>query len=226
MNQKADAEDTTRARVQTSASIIRALCTPGTAAVVVVHFCHGCTHYIGLAWLPTYFNQIWLVPKGSLALVVLPYVAHIAILQVGGRMADWITHRYGVWRSRVLMNSLGFLLSAACYAVVPLANTTGGALLALVGAVGFMGLSISGFETNKMDLVPPEHIGLFQSVANTIGNLSGVLAVPAASRIVQAGSSSRPGEPSWDLVFVLMALLHVFAAAVFATFASVRRIQV
>ena len=65
-------------------------------------------------------------------------------------------------------------------------------MAALSASIGFTGFSGAGYSVNYLDL-SPHYVGIFFSIGNTIGNISGVIAPIVAGQILQAGKSSGGG---------------------------------
>ena len=88
-----------------------------------------------------------------------------------------------------------------------------------------------GYEANKLDIASAEHVGLLQSLVNTLANTSGLIAVPTAAWIVERGAGmdetheARSGGAGnliagWSGVFTMVATLYLVASVVFLRWAT------
>ena len=87
-----------------------------------------------------------------------------------------------------------------------------------------------GYEASKLDIASAEHVGLLQSLVNTMANTSGLVAVPLAAWIVERGEgpAAQPDSAEvggwllagWGGVFVMVAGLYCVATVVYLRWAT------
>ena len=97
-------------------------------------------------------------------------------------------------------------------------------------STAFFGVA-GGYEASKLDIASAEHVGLLQSLVNTLANTSGLIAVPTAAWIVERGAEmdetheARSGVAGnliagWGGVFTMVASLYLVASVVFLRWAT------
>lgn len=164
-------------------------------------------------WLPTYLHDVLGMPRRSLWLGALPYLADALAGVAFGGLCDWLvrTRRLSVLTTRKVATSVGLLGPAVCH--VAFALTTSPALAIAIQTVSGLCFAAvaSGAHANHADL-STRYAGLTFAIANTLASLPAVLAGPVTAALVEATGS-------WRAVFGLAAAINVMATGVYVTLA-------
>jgi hypothetical protein len=83
-----------------------------------------------------------------------------------------------------------------------------------------MSLATGGFEATYLDIASPKLVGSLKGLSNTLGALSGVLAMPYTSVVL------RVTDGSWRAVFASLAVYFCIGMAVFAGYGTSERVLV
>lgn len=190
-------------------------------AICITQFFHNFTHYTILSWLPTYFKQVYGIKTGSLSITFLPYAAMALASNLGGFLADsLLTRGLPLTRVRKLVTAVSNTGAAVCIVAFAMAETVPMALLFIALSLSFQSLNTGGFESSYLDVAQSSLAGLFKSVANTLGALSGMLAIRLSTLIL------RWSDGSWRVMFASLAVWHCIGALIFTTYATSDRILV
>ncbi|CAF2125897.1 unnamed protein product [Brassica napus] len=166
---------------------------PPVWALIISHFCHNWGTFILLTWMPTYYNQAWL-------LCVLPWFTMAVLANVGGWIADTL-----------IMQSIGFLGPAFFLTQLSRVKTPAMAVLCMACSQGADAFSQSGLYSNHQD-IGPRYAGVLLGLSNTAGVLAGVFGTAATGYILQRGS--------WDDVFKVAVGLYLIGTLVWNLFAT------
>eukprot|EP00730_Choanoeca_flexa_P002734 TRINITY_DN11154_c0_g1_i3.p1 TRINITY_DN11154_c0_g1~~TRINITY_DN11154_c0_g1_i3.p1 ORF type:complete len:478 (+),score=66.96 TRINITY_DN11154_c0_g1_i3:97-1434(+) len=187
---------------------------PSTFPIFVGHFAHAFCHFLALSWLPTYYEEVDKesfedAHRSHAMQLMAPYIIMTSCSMLGGQVADYAI-RSGVDKSYVrrLAEAFGYGIGATAMSLFMLVEPGFVASALLSISIGSSGFATSGHEAAKLDVAPPEYVGLLQGVSNTLAALSGVLGVPIAAYINKAFNS-------WKAVFALVGLVYGVAGFIF-----------
>ncbi|XP_052200346.1 probable anion transporter 5 isoform X1 [Diospyros lotus] len=198
-------------------------------AIVVNNFTFHYALYVLMNWLPTYFElglQLSLQEMGSSKMM--PYLNMFIFSNIGGVIADHLITRriLSVNKTRKILNTVGFMVSAFALMAIPLFRTSGGAVFCSSVALGFLALGRAGFAVNHMDIAP-RYAGIVMGVSNTAGTLAGIIGVDFTGRLLEAAKTADldlSNPESWRSVFCIPGLLCIFSSIVFLLFSTGERI--
>jgi ACS family D-galactonate transporter-like MFS transporter len=156
-------------------------------------FCFDYYWYFLVNWLPDYLvtvRGLTIVKAGIFA--ALPYFVFGASEPIGGWIADrMIRLGYNETRVRKGIVTIAFLMGLF---LVPAARvTTPGTAVALIIAGCLVGLATGNLLVILQSCAPPEEIGLWTGVFNTVGNVAGILSpIITGVLIAKTGSYTPP----------------------------------
>lgn len=198
-------------------------------AILINNFTFHYALYVLMNWLPTYFEQglqLSLQDMGSSKMV--PYLVMFLFSNIGGVIADKLITKkiMSVTRTRKLLNTVGFIVSALALMALPLFRTSGGAVFCSSVSLGFLALGRAGFAINHMDIAP-RYAGIVMGVSNTAGTLAGIVGVGLTGYLLEASKatfSDLTSPESWRSVFFIPGYLCLFSSIVFLLFSTGERI--
>jgi MFS transporter, ACS family, solute carrier family 17 (sodium-dependent inorganic phosphate cotransporter), other len=174
-----------------------------------------------LSWLPTYYHHVFDQETGSLWFTSIPYLAMAVAANFGGWGADrMISRGVSLTRARMIMTTIA-LSGASLFLVlfsVQRSMPTSVALMAV--SLAFMSLVTGGFEANYLDIASPKLVGSLKGLSNTLGALSGVLAMPYTLLVL------RLTGDSWRAVFASLALFFCLGMGVFGLYGTSERVLI
>ncbi|CAL9769092.1 unnamed protein product [Musa acuminata subsp. burmannicoides] len=179
-------------------------------AIVVNNFTFHYALYVLMNWLPTYFElglQLSLQEMGSSKMM--PYLNMFIFSNIGGVLADYLITRriFSVTKTRKLLNTVGFIVSALALMALPSFRNSRGTVLCSSVSLGFLALGRAGFAVNHMD-VAPRYAGIVMGISNTAGTLAGIVGVGLTGRILEAAKKDDvdlSSSESWRSVFFIPA---------------------
>ncbi|KAL6654808.1 hypothetical protein ACP70R_008273 [Stipagrostis hirtigluma subsp. patula] len=198
-------------------------------AIVVNNFTFHYALYVLMNWLPTYFElglQLSLQDMGSSKM--LPYFNMFIFSNIGGVVADHLITRriLSVTKTRKLLNTIGFVVSAIALMALPLFSTPSGTVICSSISLGFLALGRAGFAVNHMD-VAPKFAGIVMGVSNTAGTLAGIVGVGLTGSILEGAKASNKDltrSETWKTVFFVPGYLCIFSAIIFLIFSTGEKI--
>mmetsp|Transcript_36972 Transcript_36972/g.73165 ORF Transcript_36972/g.73165 Transcript_36972/m.73165 type:complete len:472 (-) Transcript_36972:70-1485(-) len=155
-------------------------------AIIVPHFCFNWGYYLCLSILPDYFQTTFNTKWEQMGIItVLPYIFQFVIENLSGLFADRVLLRRWGWSLvRIRKVCTAVALGGAGIMFLMLRTVPGcsgtschGIVLAAVyvtAAVGFGGVSYSGFQINYLD-ISPQYASQLLALGNTIATVPGVL---------------------------------------------------
>jgi ACS family sodium-dependent inorganic phosphate cotransporter len=196
----------------------RLLATPAVWAIFVAHFCSNWSLYVLLAWLPSYFKSTFGVSLANAGLLsAAPWALYFVMGNLGGVIADRliVAGRSRTFVRKLMQNAAlvacgGFLL------LVPLAGSATAAMLLVCGASGSISLCLSGFAANPFDIAP-RYADVVWGISNTGGTIPGIIGVAVTGFLIDR-------THSYDMPFVLTAVVGFIGALVYWRFASGERL--
>ncbi|KAG0500263.1 hypothetical protein HPP92_000335 [Vanilla planifolia] len=204
------------------------MCSLPIWAIVVNNFSFHYALYMLMNWLPTYYElglKLSLQEMGSSKM--LPYFNMFIFSNIGGIVADHLIKRgLSVMRTRKLLNTLGFIISALALMVLPTFRTSFGTVLCSSLSLGFLALGRAGFAVNHMDIAP-RYAGILMGVSNTAGTLAGIVGVGLTGRILEAAKAANldlSSSDSWKPVFMIPGWLCILSSLIFLLFSKGERI--
>ncbi|KAJ3675225.1 hypothetical protein LUZ60_004267 [Juncus effusus] len=198
-------------------------------AIVVNNFTFHYALYVLMNWLPTYYD---LGLKESLQEMgfqkMLPYFNMFLFSNIGGVIADHLITRriLSVTKTRKLLNSIGFVISAIFLMALPVIRTTNWTLICSSISLGLLALGRAGFAVNHMD-VAPKYAGIVMGVSNTAGTVAGIVGVGLTGWILESAKSEHKdldGVDGWRTVFFVPGYLCVFSSVVYLIFSTGEKI--
>lgn len=198
-------------------------------AIVVNNFTFHYALYVLMNWLPTYFElglNLSLHDMGPSKM--LPYLNMFIFSNIGGVVADHLITRriLSVTKTRKLLNTVGFIVSALALMALPLFRTFTGTVLCSSLSLGFLALGRAGFAVNHLD-VAPKYAGIVMGVSNTAGTLAGIVGVGLTGNILEAAKSANmdlSSSESWKTVFFVPGYLCIFSSFIFLIFSTGEKI--
>merc|ERR1712226_687401 len=151
------------------------------------------------------------------AIVAAPFAASLVTVVIGGISLDYMRdEKRGASTTVVRKTAVcgAFTGAALLFISAVYSSSSGGSLACIVGATGLSGISAAGFLPNHLDIAP-QYAGILMGITGTAGTIPGI-ASPMVTGIIVKHSS--PEE--WQTVFYVAAVVYVFGAIVFGTFAS------
>ncbi len=160
--------------------------------VCIGFFCFDYYWYFLVNWLPDYLvtsRGLTIVKAGIFA--ALPYFVFGASEPLGGWIADrMIRFGYDETRVRKGIVTIAFLMGLF---LVPAARvTTPGTAVALIIAGCLVGLATGNLLVILQSCAPPEEIGLWTGVYNTVGNVAGIVSPIITGLLIEKTGSYTP----------------------------------
>jgi ACS family D-galactonate transporter-like MFS transporter len=156
-------------------------------------FCFDYYWYFLVNWLPDYLvtaRGLTIVKAGIFA--ALPYFVFGASEPIGGWIADRLIRvGYDETRVRKAIVTVAFLMGLF---LIPAArvNTPGTAVMLIIGGC-LVGLATGNLLVILQSCAPPEEIGLWTGVYNTVGNIAGIISpIITGFLIAKTGSYTPP----------------------------------
>jgi ACS family D-galactonate transporter-like MFS transporter len=180
------------ARKRLTRSFAALLTNRNLIGVCIGFFCFDYYWYFLVNWLPDYLvtsRGLTIVKAGIFA--SLPYFVFGASEPIGGWIADrMIRFGYDETRVRKGIVTVAFLMGLF---LVPAARvTTPGTAVALIIAGCLVGLATGNLLVILQSCAPPEEIGLWTGVYNTVGNIAGILSPIITGFLIATTGSYTP----------------------------------
>ena len=165
-------------------------------------FCFDYYWYFLVNWLPDYLvtvRGLTIVRAGLYA--SLPYFVFGISEPIGGWLADRLAPIYGETRARKGIVTVAFMMGLS---LIPAArvNSPAAAVALIIGGC-LVGLATGNLLVILQRCAPPEQIGLWTGVYNTVGNVAGILS-PIITGVLIAKTGSY--TPPFVLAAALIAL--------------------
>ncbi|XP_012939514.2 sialin-like [Aplysia californica] len=169
-------------------------------AIIVSHFCGNWLTYTLLTSLPTFMKEsLRFDVSQNGALSSAPYLTQLVTSLMSGVAGDKLRQRrvMSTTAVRKTFQLAAFWGSAVCIVLAGqmTCDQRYWAVVLLCLCVGFMGLTISGFTVNHLDLAPA-YAGILFGITNTMGTVPGMIAPLVAG----AMTPNRSAE-EWRSVF-------------------------
>ncbi|KAF7267418.1 hypothetical protein GWI33_019352 [Rhynchophorus ferrugineus] len=175
--------------------------------------------YTLLTLLPKYFKDVFSydISKSGI-LSALPYIFIAIMMQITGQLSDLLVRKkiLGVTATRRSFMALGFMCQACFMMGAAFWGEIVGTVFCLVTAVGMGSFAITILSVNSLDIAPTNSSILF-GLVNTWGTVPGIISPIIAGYVI---STENPTVAEWRIIFYITAILYVFGALFFATFAS------
>lgn len=186
-------------------------------AILTAHVVQNWGFYTLLTQLPFYFKDVheWTMETTGL-LIAAPFLAMTFSIIIAGWAIDYL-------RDEKMTNTTILRKTAVCSAFTGVAllfisavysTTYGASLVCIVAALALSGVSAAGFLPNHIDIAP-QFAGILMGLTNTAATVPGIVSPIVTGIIVKTGSSEE-----WQMVFYIAAIIYVFGAIVYGTFAS------
>lgn len=192
--------------------------TPAFWALSINHFCSNTAMYIFLAWLPSYFRDVFgLSIAGAGLYSAAPWLSMFVMMNAGGWAADTMLKR-GVSNTAVrkILQTAGLGGSGLFLFFLRDVDSAGVAVLMMCGALGATSLTVAGFGTNHLDIAP-RYAGVLVGITNTFGTIPGIIGVAVTGWLVNTTGS-------YDSVFLMVAAVNMVGIVVWLAFASGRKL--
>lgn len=151
---------------------------PALWAIAAGVFCANWGLYLLLAWLPSYFRDVYHVSLANTGFYsAAPWIASFLGMQIAGVVSDAaITRGTRVITVRRLMTGIALLGSATCLLALQYVQEPLIALVLMCVATASGAAGVSGYYAGPLDIAP-RHAGSVIGVVNTIGTIPGVAGV-------------------------------------------------
>jgi MFS family permease len=199
-----------------STPFLRIFLCPSALSCFFAHAAHNFSYYLLISELPSYMkSQLGLSLEAVTSLAAIPYLACFVGANIGGSLGDWaIARGYRVAHVRKAAFALGELLPALALIACGFTSSVTVVILLLTVAVGFSGLSQTGFACTSLDIAP--HLGgVLMGIQNTLATVPGIIAPILTGYITTVNDRSH-----WQLVFYITGIVAVAGVAVYLTFAT------
>lgn len=190
-------------------------------AVIGQHMIFNTTRYFFADWTPIIYQELFNKnPVDSGFLLTMPFVTgaivQILMSKVEGPL---IKKGFTPLQVRKMLGSLGFLSTACCLMMMPMA--TGPWTFAFILSIQCSSLSCHacGYKANYMDLTS-RYQGQFMGTGNTIASIC-TFSMP----LVVAALLGEHGK-NWNFIFVLLSFLNLVGIYVNQTFTVVKELHV
>jgi ACS family sodium-dependent inorganic phosphate cotransporter len=182
-------------------------------AIVAGVFCANWSLYLLLAWLPSYFRDVYHLSLANSGLYsAAPWFASFLGMHAAGLSSDAaIARGVPIITVRRIMTSIGLLGTGSCLVTLqyvdqaPLALT----LICTAGALG--GAGAAGFYAGPLDIAP-RHAGAVIGFVNTIGTIPGVAGVAMTGWLLDV-------THGYQATFFITAILGVIGTLFYWRFA-------
>ena len=187
-------------------------------ALIVNHFCSNWLLYLMLTWLPSYFRDVQHLGIAQSGLFAVgPWVSMFVVANLAAHLADRaIAQGISVTTVRKVLQVAGLLGSSGALLLASQATTPGAALATLCTALGFLGLTWSGFAGNHLDIAP-RHADVLYSVTNAFGTIPGIAGVALTGWLLDATGG-------YTATFVVAAAVNVAGALVWLVWSTGERV--
>lgn len=191
-------------------------------ALIINNFTFHYAFFILMAWLPTLYDSLGADSSRQGSLKMMPYLVMGVCSNVGGWAADaLITRKFGVTKTRKLLNSAGFALASIALLMLPGASTLGNAVGLACWAMGALALARGGYSVNHMDIAPT-HAGVLMGLSNGAGSAAGMVGPWVTGRILEGAGGG--GVAAWHAACALPAGLCTAGAVVYALLGTGERL--
>ena len=188
-------------------------------ACAAAHFANNWVLYTFLTCLPKYMHDVLqfdMTKNGILS--GLPYIATWLLMIGGGFAADWLRapHRLKTGTVRKLFCAAGLLIPGVLLIAIGFLGCDRILIvLTVVMSIGFLGLAVSGYVVNHLDLAP-KHAGTLMGLTNTLATVPGFL----GPQVVGALTYEQSSRAEWQKVFYISFAINCFSTVVFTVFGS------
>ena len=187
-----------------------ALCTTGFATSWAL--------YIFISWLPSYFADVHgLDLTGAGIYSLIPWLAMAVMLNVSGWAADKMIERgISTTLTRKLMVAIGLFGAAIMILFLRSAASPEMATFFMSAALAIVSFTYAGIVPNCLDMAP-RFADIMYGVVNTFSTLAGAIGAFITGYIVQQTGS-------YDLVFLVMAIIQISGGLIFLFLGTGKRI--
>jgi ACS family glucarate transporter-like MFS transporter len=162
-----------------------------------------------ISWMYIYLVEVrgFSLINGGFA-TSLPWVAAIGATPLGGLLSDWLTKRFGRYRSAQAIIMTGYSSSGVLLLVAAEVHSRVLAILALCVSLGAMYLAESSFWTTAT-AIAGGHAGVVAGLMNTVGIAGGIASTSLVPVLIK-----HYGHTGWIIAFGLGAAMGLMTAAV------------
>ncbi|XP_061178058.1 vesicular glutamate transporter 2-like [Saccostrea echinata] len=187
--------------------------------VVSLSLCHFARNWVIILLLtnePYYLSMFGFSVAENGVYSSIPHVLLVLCTFTSGYIADFLqlNPKYSTTFIRKLLTGIGFIAQAGCFFVLTFLQTGAPVLVVLSLAMGFFGLSVSGWQVNYYDL-SSRYANIIVSVSSSFAALAGVITPLVAGEFLSSNSLR-----GWNLTFYVTGAIVLFAALVFLVFGS------
>eukprot|EP00928_Gymnodinium_smaydae_P075598 TRINITY_DN58607_c0_g1_i1.p1 TRINITY_DN58607_c0_g1~~TRINITY_DN58607_c0_g1_i1.p1 ORF type:complete len:528 (-),score=118.31 TRINITY_DN58607_c0_g1_i1:108-1631(-) len=199
-------------------------------AVFGAHSVHNFVRYFLMAWMPTYYREVFTVSADAAALMLmLPELIGLAVGLLSANLGRHLQESRGftALTCRRLFATVAFTGGAVGLALISLAPTPLLATLAICIVQGVMTLQGLGWGANYLE-ISRHHSGLVTGVGNTVATGASFCAPLFASWLLAQGGgaaaasapSAQAGAEAWPRLFLAFASANVVGLAIFLPLCS------
>ncbi|KAL1138559.1 hypothetical protein AAG570_008622 [Ranatra chinensis] len=174
-------------------------------AIVIANFSENWGFYTLITELPTYMNDIFHFSMHNTGMIsALPYLTMSITIPLGGLIADWLRKHAIITTTQVrrIFNCFAFFCQAVFLLVVAHSTSPVVVIVCLTMALGFGGLSLTGYAVNHLD-IGHEYAGILYGISNTAGTLPGILSPTITGFLVE----NKTAE-DWKTVFYISVAIY------------------
>ena len=196
----------------------RYLTSPAAWSIFVTHFCNTWALYLLLSWLPSYFReQLGLSIANAGLFAAAPWLATFACANLSALLIDKaIAAGAPVLLMRRLTMGIGLVGIAVFLLLLRNVDSATTALALICVATACVGLLMSGFGPNALDIAPRDS-AILMGVSNTIAAIPGIAGVAITGWLIDTSGT-------YASAFLLTAAICVGGALFYVLFSSAQPI--
>uniref|UniRef100_A0A2C9LAE7 Major facilitator superfamily (MFS) profile domain-containing protein n=1 Tax=Biomphalaria glabrata TaxID=6526 RepID=A0A2C9LAE7_BIOGL len=189
-------------------------------AMFVGAFCRNFVFAMLITEVQQYYKDVYSLNSAMNGLLNgLPHVFMVIFMLLGSVFLDYLG-KHGIlsWTLvRKLAQTLGFGVMGVCILVIGFLDNYIEVFVLFCVGVAFSGFSISGYQTNPLDLAP-KYVGPLTGISRT-GMAGSILSTVLAAKT--AGDSHKLSD--WQTLFIIGGSLHIAGVIFYCIFASGRQ---
>ncbi|NIB41702.1 ACS family MFS transporter [Pseudomaricurvus alkylphenolicus] len=188
---------------------------PAVLAVFAVAFTYGWTSYTFVAWLPSYFNDVYQVSLASAGLYAAgSWGVKFVMMNANAWVADWLVAR-GLSKAlvRKLMLGLGQMGTAIGIISLNYVQSIDAAFALMCIIFSFMAFTVASFSANIIE-VSPQYADVLSGPLTSFVSVAGFISVALTGAIVQ-------WTGGYNMAFIVAAIMCLGGSLIFVLYCSV-----
>lgn len=187
--------------------------------VISLCLCHFARNWVIILLLtnePYYLSMFGFSVAENGIYSSIPHVMLVLCTFTSGYIADYLhlNPQYSTTFIRKLLTGFGFISQSACFLLLTFLQTGTPVLVVLSMAMGFFGLSVSGWQVNYYDL-SSRYANILVSISSCFAALAGVITPIVAGEFLSPNNIT-----GWNGTFYITSAIVLFSALVFVLFGS------